>query len=66
MRALTRDLLSISVNTVIKLLRRVKIFDWTSGLRVYRREVWEEIMPDVHCDKWDFQFESLHKAVKRS
>lgn len=64
-RTLIRDLLSISVNTVIRLLLRVKIFDWTSGLRVYRREVWEEIMPDVHCDKWDFQFESLYKAVKR-
>jgi hypothetical protein len=22
-------------------------------------------MPAVHCDKWDFQFESLYKTVKR-
>jgi flagellar biosynthesis component FlhA len=21
-------------------------------------------MPQVHCDKWDFQFESLYKALK--
>ena len=22
------------------------------------------VMPLVHCDKWDFQFESLYKALK--
>jgi dolichol-phosphate mannosyltransferase len=64
-RTFTRDLLSITVNTVIRLLLRVKIYDWTSGLRVYRREIWEEIMPEVHCDKWDFQFESLYEAIRR-
>ena len=60
-----RDILSISVNTVIRLLLRIKVYDWTSGLRVYRREVWEKIMPEVHCDKWDFQFESLYKAIRK-
>jgi len=59
-----RDILSITVNWVIRLLTRVKIHDWTSGLRVYRRDVWQRTMPLVQCDKWDFQFESLYKAVK--
>jgi len=64
-RTLTRDLLSISVNTVLRTLLRVNVYDWTSGLRAYRREVWEDIMPEVHCDKWDFQFESLYKAIRK-
>ena len=53
-RSPIRDPLSIFTNLAIR--------DWTSGLRVYRRAVWAEIMPKVHCNKWDFQFESLYKA----
>ncbi len=59
-----RDILSIYVNRVIRFFTGIDIHDWTSGLRVYRRRVWEQIMPLVHCDKWDFQFESLYKAYK--
>jgi len=59
-----RDILSVAVNLAIRLLTRVNIHDWTSGLRLYRREVWLRTMPLVHCDKWDFQFESLYKAVR--
>jgi len=59
-----RDILSIYVNRVIRFFTGIDIHDWTSGLRVYRREVWEQIMPLVHCDKWDFQFESLYKAYQ--
>jgi dolichol-phosphate mannosyltransferase len=64
-RSFWRDSLSIVTNGVIRLITRKKVFDWTSGLRVYRRALWEDVMPDVHCDKWDFQFESLYKTVKR-
>jgi dolichol-phosphate mannosyltransferase len=59
-----RDFLSIYVNKVIRSFTCIGIHDWTSGLRLYRRGVWEQVMPLVHCDKWDFQFESLYKAYK--
>jgi dolichol-phosphate mannosyltransferase len=59
-----RDFLSIFANLVIRTTTGVTIRDWTSGLRVYHRGVWEEIMPRVNCNKWDFQFESLYKAIK--
>jgi len=62
-RSPLRDLLSIFANLAIRVTTGMGIMDWTSGLRVYRRRVWEEIMPHVHCDKWDFQFESLYKAL---
>ncbi len=64
-RSIWRDSLSVLTNGVIRLVTGGGIFDWTSGLRVYRRALWEDVMPDVHCDKWDFQFESLYKTVKR-
>lgn len=63
-RAFFRDVLSITVNWIIRFLTRIDIHDWTSGLRVYRREAWQRTMPLVHCDKWDFQFESLYKAIR--
>lgn len=65
-RSLWRDFLSIATNLFIRLITRVHIRDWTSGMRVYRRRVWEHVMPMVHCDKWDFQFESLYKAKRES
>ncbi len=58
-----RDLLTIFSNWAIRTITRISIRDWTSGLRVYQRAVWEETMPRVHCDKWDFQFESLYKSI---
>ena len=63
-RSIWRDLLSIFANRVIRILTGTRIRDWTSGLRVYRRTAWETIMPRVNCNKWDFQFESLYKAVE--
>jgi dolichol-phosphate mannosyltransferase len=63
-RSIWRDILSIFANRMIRMLTRASIRDWTSGLRVYRRTAWETIMPRVNCDKWDFQFESLYKAVE--
>lgn len=62
-RSPLRDLLSIFANLAIRVTTGTGIMDWTSGLRVYRRRVWEEIMPHVNCNKWDFQFESLYKAL---
>ena len=64
-RSFCRDCLSIVTNIVIRFLTCEDVFDWTSGLRVYRRVLWEDVMPNVHCDKWDFQFESLYKTVKQ-
>jgi dolichol-phosphate mannosyltransferase len=64
-RSFWRDSLSIVANTVIRVLTCKEVYDWTSGLRVYRRALWEDVMPNVHCDKWDFQFESLYKTVKQ-
>jgi hypothetical protein len=63
-RTFIRDLASFLTNRFIRLVTRVPLFDWTSGFRVYRRSVWEEVMPSVHCNKWDFQFESLYKSIR--
>lgn len=63
-RSLLRDFASYITNKSIKMITRIPIFDWTTGFRVYHRSVWEEVMPNVHCNKWDFQFESLYKAIK--
>jgi dolichol-phosphate mannosyltransferase len=63
-RSIWRDLLSIFANHMIRILTGTSIRDWASGLRVYRREAWERIMPRVNSNKWDFQFESLYKAVE--
>jgi len=63
-RSMVRDFLSIFTNLVIRKILRKRIYDWTSGFRVYKRETWQKVMPLVHCDKWDFQFESLYKAIQ--
>jgi dolichol-phosphate mannosyltransferase len=63
-RGIVRDFLSIFTNFFIRKIVRKRIFDWTSGYRVYRRSTWQSIMPNVFCDKWDFQFESLYKALQ--
>lgn len=63
-RAFIRDLASLLTNKFIMTVTFTPIFDWTSGMRVYRRKVWEEVMPSVHCNKWDFQFESLYKSLR--
>jgi len=62
-RSKWRDMLSTLANHFIRATTRHGISDWTSGLRVYRRKVWETTMPKVECIKWDFQFESLYKAL---
>jgi len=62
-RSVWRDLLSTFANRFIRTITGYGIRDWTSGLRVYRREVWETTMMNVQCIKWDFQFESLYKAL---
>jgi dolichol-phosphate mannosyltransferase len=62
-RSFWRDLLSIVANRFIRFITGKKIRDWTSGLRVYKREIWESTMPKVECIKWDFQFEALYKSI---
>lgn len=62
-RSAWRNLLSTFANYFIRIISGYGIRDWTSGFRVYRREVWETTMPKVECIKWDFQFESLYKAL---
>jgi hypothetical protein len=39
------------LSIVIRLVTGEEIFDLTSGLRVYRKALWEDVMPNVHCDK---------------
>ncbi len=63
-RPVWRDFLSVSANFFIRLFSGLRIHDWTSGFRVYRRGAWERIMPRVRCIKWDFQFEALYRAVQ--
>ncbi len=62
-RSVWRDMLSTFANRFIRTVTGFGIRDWTSGLRVYKREVWETSMRKVQCIKWDFQFESLYKAL---
>lgn len=62
-RVAWRDILSAFANHFIRVMTGYKIMDWTSGFRVYRREVWETTIPNVNCIKWDFQFEFLYKAL---
>jgi len=63
-RKWSRDLLTVFSNWAIRTITGIGIMDWTSGLRIYRRAVWEKMMPRVHCYKWDFQFESLYKSIR--
>ncbi len=63
-RTFIRDLASLLTNKFIMLITLTPIHDWTSGMRVYRRSLWEDVMPSVHCNKWDFQFESLYKSIR--
>ncbi|MFW6109670.1 MAG: polyprenol monophosphomannose synthase [archaeon] len=63
-RSFWRDLMSVTANRFIRTITAKNIKDWTSGLRVYKRDVWTNTMPHVECIKWDFQFESLYKSIK--
>lgn len=63
-RNILRDFFTYLANYIIRFSVNRDILDWTSGLRLYRRAIWEKIMPDVHCNKWDFQFESLYRSQK--
>jgi dolichol-phosphate mannosyltransferase len=62
-RTIWRDILSYSANWFIKLITGYPIRDWTSGYRVYKREVLEEVFPQVECMKWDFQFDVLYVSL---
>ena len=63
-RQFHRDFLTYFANKIIKKFTKSNINDWTSGFRVYHRDTWIKLMPKVHCNKWDFQFESLYKGKK--
>ena len=59
-----RDFFTYCANFVIRFMVNRNIHDWTSGFRLYRRAIWEQVMPQVRCNKWDFQFESLYRSQK--
>jgi dolichol-phosphate mannosyltransferase len=63
-RTLWRNALSVFANWFIRKLTGYQIRDWTSGLRIYRRDVLETVFPQVACKKWDFQFEVLYKSLR--
>jgi len=63
-RSFSRDFFTYLANFFIRLSVNRNIHDWTSGFRLYRREIWEKVMPNVQCNKWDFQFESLYRSQK--
>jgi dolichol-phosphate mannosyltransferase len=62
-RAVWRDILSYSANWFIRVTTGKKIHDWTSGYRVYKRNVLETVFPLVECMKWDFQFDVLYVSL---
>jgi dolichol-phosphate mannosyltransferase len=62
-RTMWRDFLSYVANWFIRLFTGYKIFDWTSGYRIYRRDVLETVFPQVECMKWDFQFDVLYVSL---
>jgi len=63
-RTIGRNVLSVFANWFIRQLTGYHVLDWTSGLRVYRRNVLESVFPQVACKKWDFQFEVLYKSLR--
>ena len=63
-RHFLRDFFTYCANLFIRFSVNRDIYDWTSGFRLYRRAIWEQIMPEVHSNKWDFQFESLYRSQK--
>jgi dolichol-phosphate mannosyltransferase len=65
-RSIWRDILSYSANWFIRYLSGRKIHDWTSGYRVYKREVLETVFPLVECMKWDFQFDVLYVSLTKN
>jgi len=62
-RAMWRDILSYAANLFIRFTTGKKIYDWTSGYRVYKRDVLEKVFPLVECMKWDFQFDVLYVSL---
>jgi len=63
-RHFLRDFFTYCANYIIRFSVNRDIHDWTSGFRLYRRVIWEKVMPEIRCNKWDFQFESLFRSQK--
>lgn len=62
-----RKLISKSANILIKLVANLNIADVTSGYRVYKRAVLEEInFEKVMSDGYEFQFEMLFRAKQNN
>lgn len=62
----TRKLISKTGNVIGKYIANVNVKDLTSGYRVYRKEVLEEIdLSEVKSQSYDFQLEMLARASKK-
>jgi dolichol-phosphate mannosyltransferase len=60
-----RRLTSRIANILAYILVRVKIHDYTSGLRCYSTRLVREMVPDLHSETYEIQIETIRQAHKR-
>jgi len=63
--AIWKRAVSLFANIIIKLLWGIRIKDKTSGYRLYKREVIDDIVPKCKSSNFEFLFEILIRARKK-
>lgn len=63
-RGFKRDFISKTYNKIIKMLMRTKFSDAQCGFKAIRKDVSEELLPEVSDTQWFFDTELLVKAEK--
>lgn len=62
--SLKRILISRTANYVTNLLLGLSVSDFTNSFRIYKREVFEKIIPLVGCPGFGFQMEIMIHALR--
>lgn len=57
-----RWLISRLANLIASTIVRTKLRDCTSGLRCYTREYVEKVLPELHCQTYEIQIETVKQA----
>jgi len=63
-RGFKRDFISKTYNKIIKILMRTKFSDAQCGFKAIRKDVSEELLPEISDTQWFFDTELLVKAEK--
>jgi dolichol-phosphate mannosyltransferase len=61
---LRRIITSRTANYLTNLLLGLKVSDFTNSFRIYKREIFEEILPLVDCPGFGFQMEIMIHALR--